>query len=247
MFQHFFTVFIFAQFKDIKPIILTIGSPVILRRLERVIHLIQPCTYQSRIFGNCSYYTASTVISTGKRTILRSNISCISSQCRKRNPILKIIDIGNIPAEAYTVTSGFSFGYISGPFLSKCLRIDQTLFIQRMQPCDTIFKSLLCCRTDDFQIVSNRNMSSLICITVTFSEAIDEDTRILTTIIYDTGHRNDTSINIKFCLQFRSMVTERNQNLFKFIYSCRHFQSKEIQPFFIDEAHIINSLNCGLF
>ena len=106
MLQHIIPVFILSKLEDIKVIILTIRTPVILRRLERIVHLVEPCTYKRGILCDSRHNTATTVIATGKGTILRRNVSDIGSQRRKRHPSVEIINnVGIIPAEAYAVTS----------------------------------------------------------------------------------------------------------------------------------------------
>ena len=61
MLEHRFALVIGAHFENVEIIIFTIGTPVILRRLERSIHLIQPCADQSRILGICSDNAAAAI------------------------------------------------------------------------------------------------------------------------------------------------------------------------------------------
>ena len=105
MLQHIVSVFILSKHEDIKVIILAIRTPVILRGLERVVHLVEPCAHKRGILCDSRHNTASAVIAAGKGTVLRRNVSDIGSQRRKRHPAVKIINnIGIIPAKAHTVT-----------------------------------------------------------------------------------------------------------------------------------------------
>ena len=200
MYQHFSALCVLSQLEDIEIIVFSIGSPVVLRRLEGIIHLIQPSAYKSRILRDCRYYAASSVKSTCKGSVLRRDVSCICCQRRQRHPVLKIVDVCHIPAEAYAVASGFSFGYICRPLLGKCFRIDQTFFIQLMQPCDSVLIPFLRSGADHFQIVRDSDMSSFVHIPVPFSESVDQDTAVLVAVIYDTGHGDDASLDSELFL-----------------------------------------------
>ena len=107
-----------------------------------------------------------------------------------------------------------------------------------MQPCDTVLKSLLRRGTDHLLLIRNRNMSSLITVSVTFSKPVDQQSRILVAVIYDTCHRNNASVNVKLCLQLGGMIPECDQRLLKLIYRSRH-----LQTFLIDKTHIADRLD----
>ncbi len=200
MLKHIFSIFIFTEYENIKFIILAVSTPVILRRLERVIHLIDPCAYQRRIFSNRSDNAAAPVISACKRTVRRRDISCIRRKRRQRHPVRYIINVSDIPGKAYTVAAGFSFRYICRPFLCKSFRINQSFLIQFMQPCNPVFKSLLCGGADYLQIICNRNMPAAVSIAVALAKAVYKNRRVLAAI-QNTRHRDNASVNVKLCLK----------------------------------------------
>ena len=172
MFQHLFSVFIRRHLKNIKRIFLSIASPVVLRWLQRCIHLIDPGSCKCCVFAAGRQYTSSPVKSTGLTVILSRNV-CHSGrpcQCRKHYIIRIIINIGNVPGKAETISVIFSFCHIGRPFLCKCFRIDQILCHKFMQPFDTFFVSFLNRCINHLTFICYSKMIS--CVPITISESI---------------------------------------------------------------------------
>ena len=116
-----------------------------------------------------------------------------------------------------------------------------------MQPVQTITVALLGGGTDDFPVVGNGNMAVLVSIAVAFAKAIDEDAGVLIAVVDDAGHGDDVAVNAILCLDRSGVITECHQHLFKLVHCGGHRQTEEVQPLGIDEAHVANGLDGGLF
>ena len=183
MLQHLSTFCIFRHFKDIEGVFLTISTPVILWRLDRCIHLIDPCSCQCRVSAACSQNTSSSVKSTGLTVILSCDIykSVRSCKCREHHIIFIVVDVCNIPGKAQAISVVLAFCNIGRPFLGKCLRIYKVLFHQLVQPLNSFFIAFL------HGCINNRSIilySKMITgISISFAESINENCRILVSIV----------------------------------------------------------------
>ena len=183
--QHRLSVCILRHLKNVELTLLAVGSPVVLRRLHRRIHLVQPAADKSRLLRQSGNHTSSAVKSTCVRAVLRRDVSGVRCQSRQWLPVLQIINVGDIPGEAYPVSSGFSLGHISGPFLREALRIDQALLIKLMQPFDSLAVTGLRRGADHLLVVRDCNMASSVSIAVSLSESVNQNRRILIPVIDD--------------------------------------------------------------
>ena len=243
MFQHLSAFCILGHFKNIKGIFLAVSTPVVLRRLDRCIHLIDPCSCQGRIPAACCQNTSASVKATGFTVILSCNIHkpIRPGQCREHDIIFIVIDICNIPGKAQAISVVFALGNVSRPFLGKSLRIDQIFFHQLMKPLDSLFIAFLHSCINDGSIIFHCKM--ITGVTITFSKSVDENCRILIAVIDDKGHWDHLALNIKFFLQLVCIVTKSDQHFLQFICCSRNFQIQIIQPFFINVRNIANSLD----
>ena len=71
--------------------------------------------------------------------------------------------------------------HISGPLLSKCLRIYKILFDKRMEPFDSFFIAFLYRCIDHFSVICHCKVISGI--SITFPEAVDQDCRVLIAVV----------------------------------------------------------------
>ena len=246
MLQHLFALIICSKLEDIELIVLTVCTPVVLRGLERIIHLIDPGADKSRLLCNCCDYAATSVIAACERTVLRCQVLCVSLQHRERDKVLNVVNICNVPGEAYAVAMRFALGNICRPFLCESFRIDEVLCVKLMEPLDTILVALLCSCADDLKIISYRNVSALVHIADAFAEAVDKDCRILVAVIYDAGHRNDGTFDTELFLKISSAIAESNQSLLELINCAGHRKAEEIQPLLVDERHVADCLDSCL-
>ena len=138
MLQHIVSVFILSKHEDIKVIILAIRTPVILRGLERVVHLVEPCAHKRGILCDSRHNTASAVIAAGVGTVAGSEHPlAVLLQRRQGDIVFQIVNVRRIPAEEHAVAMGFALCHIGRPVMGEGFGIDQFLLIQGMQPCDT--------------------------------------------------------------------------------------------------------------
>ncbi len=107
-----------------------------------------------------------------------------------------------------------------------------------MQPFNSLLIAFLDCGTDYLPVICNCDMPVFIRIAVSFSKTINQNRRVLISVIDDTGHRDNASFNPKFLLKFFCMVTESNQDFLKFLHCLRDLKLQEIQPFLINKTHI---------
>ena len=99
MLQHLFAVSIGAEDKDIELIIFAVGTPVVLRGLEGIIHHIDPGSDQGRVLGVGGDDTAAAVETGSERAALRGDVLGVSLQCRQRSPAFEGGNVRNIPGE----------------------------------------------------------------------------------------------------------------------------------------------------
>ena len=116
-----------------------------------------------------------------------------------------------------------------------------------MQPFGALLEAFGGSDTDDLLVIGERKVGAAVRIAVAFTETIDQDVRILVAVVQDAGHRDDGTVDVEFCLQSVSVVAEGNEDFFEFVNGARHFKAKEIQPCGVDERHIADGLNSGLF
>ena len=116
-----------------------------------------------------------------------------------------------------------------------------------MQPVQTITVALLGGGADDFPVVGNGNMTVLVSVAVAFAKAIDEDAGVLIAVVDDAGHGDDVAVNAILGLDRSGVITECHQHLLKLVHRGGHRQTEEVQPLGIDEAHVANGLDGGLF
>ena len=90
-------------------------------------------------------------------------------------------------------------------------------------------------------------MAVFVSIAVAFAKAIDEDAGVLIAVVDDAGHGDDVAVNAILCLDRSGVITECNQHLLKLVHRGGHRQTEEVQPLGIDEAHVANGLDGGLF
>ena len=170
MLEHRFAFVVLAHLEDIEVIVFAICTPVVLRGLERSIHLVEPSADQSRVLGSSSNYTAASVETGSEGTIVRCEICCVSCQNRQRNPALAgnqiihgdLCNVCNVPGEADAVTSGLTLGNICGPVLSECFNVDQAFCIELVEPFETFLEAFLCCTADNLAFVSYNDVSARI-------------------------------------------------------------------------------------
>ena len=185
MFEHRSALGVGAHLKNVVRVLLPIGSPVVLRRLEGSVHLVDPCRRKGRIPAACREHASSAVKSAGLTSVLPCNIdkTVRSGKRRHHHVILIVVDVCNVPCEAEAVSVVLSLSYISGPLLSKCLRVYKILLYQRMKPFDSFFISFLYCRIDNLSVVCHREM--IAGISIAFAEAVDQDRGILVAVVDD--------------------------------------------------------------
>ena len=243
MLQHRLSIFICCHLKNIKGILFPISSPVILRRLERCIHLIDPGRCQSCISAAGGKHTASSVKAAGLTVILPCDINQTlrTGKSRKHHIILIVINIRNIPGKAKTITVVFTFCHICRPLLGKGFRVYQLFFYQLVKPLDSFLIPFLYSGVDYFALVCHCKMISRI--SIALSKSVNQDRRILISVVYNKGHRNHSALNLKFLFQFCGVIAKGNQCFLQFIHRRRYFQLQIIQPFFVDIGNVSNCLN----
>ena len=243
MLQHGAAFFIGAHFKDIRLALFSIGSPVILNGLQRRVHLIDPGGRQRRIPAARGQHAASSVKTAGFAVILPRNVhqTVRPGQSGQHHVVVIIVDIRDVPGKAEPVPVIFSLCHIGGPFLGKGLRVHQILLHQTVKPLDAFLIAFLNRRINDLPLV--RHGEVIRRIAVALSEAIDQDSRVLISVVDNKGHGDDASLNLKFLLNPVRVVPEGDQHLLQLIYRFRHLKSQKIQPLFIDIGNVSDGLD----
>ena len=110
-----------------------------------------------------------------------------------------------------------------------------------MKPLDAFFITFLYSCINNSSIIFHCKM--ITGVTISFSKSVEQNCRILITVIDNKGHRDYITLNIKFLFQFICIITKSDQNLFQFLSCIRNLQLQIIQPFFINVGNISNCLN----
>ena len=103
--------------------------------------------------------------------------------------------------------------------------VDQIFCIELVQPFETFSEAFGLGCADDLLIFCNSDMSALIRITITFTETVDQNHRVLAAVVDDEGHRNDITVDIEFSFELVSVVAESEQAFFKIFNRRRNFQT----------------------
>src|SRR5699024_6048634 len=85
--EHRLAVGIGGHFKNVKAVVLAIGAPVVLSRLDGDVHLVQPGADQGGIGCLGSDHTAAAVEATGEGTVLRGDIGGVGGQIGRGLPV----------------------------------------------------------------------------------------------------------------------------------------------------------------
>ena len=116
-----------------------------------------------------------------------------------------------------------------------------------MEPGNTLFEAFGIGDTDDLLVVGDSNVTAAVGIAIAFAKAVDQDAGILVAVIDDTCHGDNIAFDAKVGLEVSGIVPEGNQHLLKLVYGGGHFQIQVLQPCGVDEAHVANGLDGGLF
>ena len=244
--EHRLAVGVGGHFKNVKAVVLAVGAPVVLGRLDGDVHLVQPGADQGGIGCLGSDHTAAAVEATGEGTVLRGDIGGVGGQRGQGLPVGQVVDVGHVPAETDAVPAGFALGDIGGPFLREALGVDQVFGVQFVQPLDAVPVALLRGGADHFTVIGDSNVAALVHVAVALAEAVDEDGGVLVAVVDDAGHGDDAALDTEFALNGGGIVPEGDQHLLELVDGVGHLKAQEVEPLGVDERHIADGLDRGL-
>ena len=246
MFEHRSALGVRAHLKNVVRVLLPVGAPVVLRRLEGSVHLVNPCRRKCRIPAACREHASSAVKSAGLASVLPCDIdkTVRSRKRRHHHVVLIVVDIGDIPCKAETISVVLALRHIGGPLLGKCLRVYKILLHKRVEPLDPFLVAFLHRCIDHFSVVCHREM--IAGISIAFAKAVDQDRRILVAVVDDKRHGDHIALDIKFLFKGVRVIAECDQRLLQFICRGGHIKTEEVQPLLINIRNIADGLDCFL-
>ena len=256
MLQHGLAILVGAHFEDIELVILAVGAPVVLRGLERSIHLVEPGADQSGVLGVEGERSAAAAVKAGgEGAVVRGAVQNVGLQHGQGLPIAgtgldvshgDVDDVRNVPAEADAVAAGLALRDVGGPLLGEGFGIEQAFLIQLVQPFHALAPALGGGGADDLLVVGHNDVTAGVGIAVAFAEAVAEDGAVLVAAADDAGERNDVAVDVELSLEFVGMIAEGNQDLFELIGRGGHLEAEEVQPRDVDEGHVSDGLDSGV-
>ena len=232
MLEHGLALVVGAHDEDIELVIFAVGAPVVLRGLQRRVHLVKPGADQGRILGVGGHNSAAAAVKAGGiGTVLGGEVEHVGLQHGHGLPCAGVRDnvghadfndVGNVPAEADAVAPGLALGNVGGPLLGESVGVDQILGVEFVEPFHALAPALGGGGAENLLVVADDDMAAGIGIAVAFAEAVAEDGAVLVAAADDAGHGDDVAVNAELGLDLVGVIAEGDQHLFKLVGGSGH-------------------------
>ena len=254
--EHGLALVVGAHHEDIEAVIFAVGTPVVLRALDGIVHLVEPGADEGRVLGVGGDNSAAAAVKAGGEGAgVGGEVDGVGLQHGQRSPaggaVLDVShgqadDVGNVPGEADAVAAALALGNVGAPLLREGIGVKQALGVELVEPFHAIAPALGGGSADDLLVIGDDDVAPVVRIAVAFAEAVAEHTAVFIAAVHNAGQGDDVAVDVEVLLELGRVITEGDQDLLELVDSGGHLEAEEVKPRGVDEGHVADGLDGSL-